>query len=48
MLLERSPRFVAGTILGALIVGLHGTVNRPLGALGGYIDLAERSATAGL
>jgi hypothetical protein len=48
MLLERSPRFVAGPILGALIVGLRATVNRPLGALGGYIDLAEPPATAGL
>jgi len=28
--------------LGILIVGLRATVNKPLGALGGYIDLASQ------
>lgn len=40
MILERCPWYVAGPILGLLIVGLRATVNKPLGALGGYIDLA--------
>jgi uncharacterized membrane protein YedE/YeeE len=44
MLLDRCPWYIAGPILGALIVGLRGTVNKPLGALGGYIDLAEHAA----
>jgi uncharacterized protein len=41
MLIERCPWYIAGPILGALIVMLRGTVNKPLGALGGYIDLAN-------
>lgn len=44
MLLDRCPWYIAGPILGALIVGLRATVNKPLGALGGYIDVAERAA----
>jgi uncharacterized membrane protein YedE/YeeE len=41
MLLDRCPWYIAGPILGALILALRATVNRPLGALGGYIDVAE-------
>ncbi len=41
MLLSRCPWCIAGPILGAVIVGLRATVNRPLGALGGYIDVTE-------
>lgn len=44
MLLERCPWYIAGPILGALIIGLRATVNKPLGALGGYIDVAEHAA----
>jgi uncharacterized membrane protein YedE/YeeE len=36
----RCPWYVAGPLLGLLIVGLRATLNKPLGALGGYIDLA--------
>lgn len=38
-LAERSPWFVAGPLLGLLVAGLLWAVNRPLGALGGYVDL---------
>lgn len=43
MMLERSPWFVAGPLLGLVIVGLRATLNKPLGALGGYVDLAENA-----
>jgi uncharacterized membrane protein YedE/YeeE len=32
------PWYVAGPIIGLLIVGLLWSINKPLGALGGYID----------
>jgi|SRR5437667_8639354 len=41
MFLGRCPWYIAGPILGLLIVALRVAVNKPLGALGGYIDLAE-------
>lgn len=41
MLIERCPWYVAGPLLGLLIVGVRATVNKPLGGLGGYIDLAQ-------
>src|SRR5437879_7357088 len=41
MLLDRCPWFIAGPLLGAVIIGLRATVNKPLGALGGYIEVAE-------
>lgn len=41
MMLARCPWYVAGPLLGLLIVGLRAAVNKPLGALGGYIDLAH-------
>lgn len=44
MLLERCPWYIAGPILGVLIIGLRATVNKPLGALGGYIDVVEHAA----
>jgi uncharacterized membrane protein YedE/YeeE len=34
----RCPWYVAGPMLGLLVVGLLWTINKPLGALGGYID----------
>jgi uncharacterized membrane protein YedE/YeeE len=34
----RCPWYVAGPIIGLLIVGLFWTINKPLGALGGYLD----------
>lgn len=36
-----SPWFVAGPLIGLLIVGLRAAVNKPFGALGGFIDLSE-------
>src|SRR2546423_976112 len=41
MWLDRCPWYIAGPVLGLAIIGLRATVNRPLGALGGYIDLTE-------
>jgi hypothetical protein len=37
----RAPWSVAGPLIGLLIVGLLWVTNRPLGALGGYIELDE-------
>lgn len=41
MLLDRCPWYIAGPLLGVLIIGLRATVNKPLGALGGHIDVTE-------
>jgi uncharacterized membrane protein YedE/YeeE len=43
MLSDRCPWYVAGPLLGLVIVGLRAFVNKPLGALGGYIDVAENA-----
>jgi uncharacterized membrane protein YedE/YeeE len=40
MTLDRCPWYVAGPLFGLLIVGLRAALNKPFGALGGYIDLA--------
>lgn len=36
---QRAPWYVAGPVIGLLVVGLLWVTNRPLGSLGGYIDL---------
>lgn len=36
---QRAPWFIAGPLIGLLVVGLLWATNRPLGSLGGYIDL---------
>src|SRR5438105_1045084 len=41
MWLDRCPWYIAGPLLGVVIIGLRAMVNRPLGALGGYIDVTE-------
>jgi hypothetical protein len=41
MRLDRCPWYIAGPVLGFLIIGLRATVNRPLGALGGFVDVSE-------
>jgi hypothetical protein len=41
MLLDRCSWYIAGPVLGMLIIGLRALVNKPLGALGGYIDVTE-------
>ena len=47
MVLTRCPWYVAGPLFGLLIVGLRAALNKPFGALGGYIDLTTaRGATA--
>lgn len=46
-MIEQCPWYVAGPILGLLIVGLRAALNRPFGALGGYVDLAENAAAPG-
>ena len=44
------PWYVAGPLLGLLVAGLLWTINKPLGALGGYVDsvkwLVEREEEA--
>jgi uncharacterized membrane protein YedE/YeeE len=44
MMIARCPWYVAGPLLGLLIVALRVAVNKPLGALGGYIDLVDQRA----
>lgn len=36
-----SPWYIAGPLIGLLIVALRAAVNKPFGALGGFIDLSE-------
>jgi uncharacterized membrane protein YedE/YeeE len=40
-MLERCPWYVAGPLLGLLMVGLRAALNRPFGALGGFVELVE-------
>jgi len=47
MILARLPWYVAGPLIGLLMIGLRATLNKPFGALGGYIDLAENALTPG-
>ena len=42
MLLERCPWFVAGPLLGLVLVGFRAALNKPFGALGGFIDVVEK------
>jgi len=44
-----APWYVAGPLLGLVIVAMRALLNKPFGALGGYIDLATcRSASQAL
>jgi uncharacterized membrane protein YedE/YeeE len=47
MMLARLPWYVAGPLIGLLMIGLRATLNKPFGALGGYIDLAENGLSPG-
>jgi uncharacterized membrane protein YedE/YeeE len=38
---HQCPWYVAGPLLGLLVAGLLWTVNKPLGALGGYVDTVQ-------
>src|SRR3989442_5110 len=40
-MLANGPWYLVGPLIGLLIVGLFWVANKPLGALGGYIDLYE-------
>lgn len=42
---DRCPWYIAGPLLGMLIVALRALVNKPFGALGGYIDIADSATT---
>ena len=42
MIMERCPWYVAGPILGLLVVGLRATLNRGFGAVGGYVAIVDR------
>jgi len=42
MLLERCPWYVAGPLLGLVLVGFRAALNKPFGALGGFIDVVEK------
>lgn len=42
-MIARLPWYVAGPLIGFLMVGLRATLNKPFGALGGYIDFAENA-----
>jgi len=44
-LLARCPWYVAGPIIGLLLVGLRAALNKPFGAMGGYIELSEKTLT---
>jgi uncharacterized protein len=39
-----APWYLAGPLLGLLIVALRAAVNKPFGVFGGYVELAEHSS----
>lgn len=39
------PWFIAGPLIGLLMIGLRAAVNKPFGAMGGFIDLAENGCS---
>ena len=45
MILDRCGWYIAGPILGALVVGLRALVNRGFGAVGGYVDVVDHAFT---
>jgi len=44
MLLERCPWYVAGPSLGFLLVVFRAALNKPFGAMGGFVELVESQA----
>jgi uncharacterized protein len=42
MLLERCPWYVAGPLLGLLLIAFRAALNKPFGALGGFIEIVEK------
>jgi len=41
MLLTRCPWYIAGPLLGMTLIALRAAINKPFGAMGGFIDLVE-------
>ena len=46
MIVARCPWYIAGPLLGLLVVGLRATLNRGFGAAGGYVDVVRRAFTS--
>jgi len=42
---DRLSWYIAGPLIGLLIAGLRAALNRPFGALGGFVDIAEAART---
>ena len=42
MVLERCPWYVAGPLIGLVLVVFRAALNKPFGALGGFIDVVEQ------
>jgi uncharacterized membrane protein YedE/YeeE len=42
MLLERCPWYIAGPLLGLLLVAFRAALNKPFGALGGFVEIVEK------
>lgn len=42
MLLERCPWYIAGPLIGLLLIAFRVVLNRPFGALGGFIEVVEQ------
>ncbi len=41
MIFERCPWYIAGPVIGLLMVGLRAVANKHFGALGGYVEISE-------
>lgn len=41
MWLTRCPWYIAGPLLGLILVALRAAINKPFGAMGGFIDVIE-------
>ena len=42
MLFERCPWYIAGPLIGLVLIAFRAALNKPFGALGGFIELVER------
>lgn len=42
MLLERCPWYIAGPLIGVLLVAFRVALNKPFGMLGGFIEIVEK------
>jgi hypothetical protein len=48
MLLERCPWYVAGPLLGLLLIAFRAALNKPFGALGGLTEVKHRADARGV